>query len=104
MAVTVKEGFLYFLRDRDYRTGTISPYVKIGLTNADRPVSNRVDEHQTGNPRQVFSAHEFQVNAVDTAETHLHHLWHHIGSMANGFLWMTHKFKPRYNKPKTSTI
>jgi hypothetical protein len=75
MAVIPKDGFLYFLRDRDYRSGDISPYVKIGLTNADRPVKERVDEHQTGNPRQVFSAHEFQVNAVDTAETHLHHLW-----------------------------
>ena len=38
MAVVLKPGWLYFLRDRDYRTWQVSPYVKIGLTNFNRPV------------------------------------------------------------------
>ena len=75
MALTPKDGWLYFLRDQDHRTGVVSSYVKIGLTNADRPVIVRVQEHQTGNPRRIFSSDELKVNAVDDAETHLHHLW-----------------------------
>jgi len=73
--VVLKPGWLYFLRDRDYRTSEVSDYVKIGLTRFDRPVEKRVVEHQTGNPREVFSIHKMQVNSINTAEKYLHHLW-----------------------------
>lgn len=63
------------MRDRDYRTGQISPYVKIGLTKFDRPVEERINDHQTGNAREVYSVHEMQVSAVSTTENYLHHIW-----------------------------
>ena len=75
MAVVLKPGWLYFLRDRDFRTGQVSPYVKIGLTNFDRPVEARVYDHQTGNPREVYSMNDMQVSAVSTTENYLHHVW-----------------------------
>ena len=73
MPITLKDGFIYFLREKDVLSGEISDYVKIGKTDRNRPVGNRIDEHQTGNPR-LISAHEsFRVVSVDTVETHLHH-------------------------------
>jgi len=75
VAVVLKPGWLYFLRDRDFRTGQVSPYVKIGLTNFDRPVEARVYDHQTGNPREVYSMNDMQVSAVSTTENYLHHVW-----------------------------
>ena len=73
MAVTLKSGFIYFLGEKDALTGETTEYVKIGQTGSDREVSDRIDEHQTGNPRVVFDRGSFQVVSVDTVETHLHH-------------------------------
>ena len=73
MAITLKSGFIYFLGEKDALTGETTDYVKIGKTDFDREVSDRIDEHQTGNPRVVFDRGSFQVLSVDTVETHLHH-------------------------------
>ncbi len=73
MTVVLKPGWLYFLRDRDYRTGELGNYVKIGLTNFERPVADRIDDHQTGNPRELYSLHEMKVSAISTVENYLHH-------------------------------
>ena len=73
MGVVLKPGWLYFLRDRDYRSGSEGDYVKIGLTNFERPVADRIDDHQTGNPRELYSLHEMQVSAISTVENYLHH-------------------------------
>ncbi len=75
MSVVLKPGWLYFLRLRDFRTGQVDGYVKIGLTNFERPVEERVDDHQTGNPREVFVVHDMQVSAINTIENYLHSLW-----------------------------
>ena len=75
MPVLLKPGWLYFLRDRDYRTEMESDYVKIGLTNFERPVTERIGDHQTGNPRELYSIHEMQVSAVSTTENYLHNLY-----------------------------
>ena len=75
VTVVLTPGWLYFLRDRDYRTGQVSPYVKIGLTKFDRPVEARIYDHQTGNAREVYSVHDMQVSAVSTTENYLHHVW-----------------------------
>lgn len=42
-------GEIYFIRERDYITGAVSPYVKIGLTRDDRVSAARQGDHQTGN-------------------------------------------------------
>ena len=71
MGVVLKPGWLYFLRDRDYRSGAEGDYVKIGLMNFERPVADRIDDHQTGNPRvRTLST---QVSAISTVENYLHH-------------------------------
>jgi len=48
--MSMKEGWVYLLRERDFLTGTTDRYLKIGLT--ERDVEDRVKEHQTGNPRR----------------------------------------------------
>jgi hypothetical protein len=73
MPMKLKTGFIYFLGERDLQTGEWSDQVKIGRTDYDRPVSDRIDDHQTGNPRQITDHESFQVASVDTVETHLHH-------------------------------
>jgi hypothetical protein len=73
MAIKVKSGFIYFLREQDVLTGDTFDYVKIGKTDYDRPVSDRIDDHQTGNPRMILDHESFQVASIDTVETHLHH-------------------------------
>ena len=75
MGIALTPGWLYFLRDRDFRSGQVSNYVKIGLTKFDRPVEERIYDHQTGNAREVYSVHEMQVSAVSTTENYLHRVW-----------------------------
>ncbi len=75
MGIALTPGWLYFLRDRDFRSGQVSNYVKIGLTKFDRPVEDRIYDHQTGNAREVYSVYEMQVIAVSTTENYLHHVW-----------------------------
>ena len=73
MALSLKQGWLYFLGEEDYQTGTRSHFVKIGITAGDRPVSQRMDDHQTGNPRRITELHSIRTPFVDYLETHLHH-------------------------------
>ena len=75
MPITVKSGYIYFLREQDVLSGDTFDYVKIGKTDGDRPVSERIDDHQTGNPRRILDHESFQVSSIDTVETHLHHLF-----------------------------
>jgi len=66
-------GYIYFIRERDYLTNQVGPYVKIGLTRELRPVSARLSDHMTGNPRQEYSEWDIQVPMVDKLETYMHH-------------------------------
>jgi hypothetical protein len=65
-------GEIYFIRERDYITGEVSPYVKIGLTRDDRVSAARQGDHQTGNPRELFLHHAEKVDMVQTVEKTLH--------------------------------
>ena len=74
MAATLKPGWLYFLGEEDYNTGIRSPYVKIGKTDYDKPVSKRITEHETANPRRVLEvAPSIRTEFIDPLETHMHH-------------------------------
>ena len=74
MAAKLKPGWLYFLGEEDYTTGIRSPYVKIGKTDYDKPVSERIREHETGNPRRVLEvAPSIRTEFIDPLETHMHH-------------------------------
>lgn len=67
-----RAGEIYFVRERDYITGEVSPYVKIGLTRDDRVSAARQGDHQTGNPRELFLHHAEKVDMVQTVEKTLH--------------------------------
>lgn len=74
MGVGLKPGWLYFLGEEDYTTGIRSPYVKIGKTDYDKPVSKRIKEHETANPRRVLEvAPSIRTEFIDPLETHMHH-------------------------------
>ena len=51
----LKSGHLYFINEQDVRTGEKSNYYKIGIVYDDkgRDSTDRLLEHQTGNPRQL---------------------------------------------------
>ena len=68
-------GSLYFLRERDFLSGNISPYVKIGLVRNDKKTASRIAEHQTGNPREIMDYQTIAVPFVEELETRLHYLY-----------------------------
>ncbi len=71
--MSAKEGWVYLLREKDFLSGEIGRYLKIGLT--ERDVDVRVKEHQTGNARQVISVYEKHVPLMSAMENHLHHVY-----------------------------
>ena len=74
MGAALKPGWLYFLGEENYDTGIRSPYVKIGKTDYDKPVSKRITEHETANPRRVLEvAPSIRTEFIDRLETHMHH-------------------------------
>lgn len=69
--ISTTPGTIYFIRERDLITNEISPYVKIGLTGLHRTATDRKNDLQTGNPRELFVAHEVTVPCVRAVETAL---------------------------------
>lgn len=69
-------GEIYFVGERDVKTKEISSYVKIGIVRegaADpRTSEERLKEHQTGNPRELFLHEVILTPAVEEIETRLH--------------------------------
>lgn len=87
--ISTKPGTIYFIRERDFITNDISPFVKIGLTALDRSALDRKDDLKTGNPRELFVHHEVQVPCVSAVETALRYEfilqnvnleWHYFGA------------------------
>jgi len=68
-------GSIYFLRERDFLTGEVSPYVKIGLVRKDKPTEKRILEHQTGNPREIYDYQTIEATFVEDLETRLHYIF-----------------------------
>ena len=77
MAISTKSGSIYFLRERDYLSGEISPYVKIGLVRDEKATEYRIAEHQTGNPRQIVDFKTLKSPFVEYLETQLHYRYAH---------------------------
>ena len=69
-----RSGEVYFIQERDFLTGEMSPYTKIGLVRDDRASSDRKSDHQTGNPRELVLHAAIPVSMVQTVEKNLH--WH----------------------------
>lgn len=68
-----KIGEIYFIRERDRVDGGKSSYVKIGMVgDTERGSSERLNEHQTGNPRDLELHHVTQTPAPFRVEKFLH--------------------------------
>jgi hypothetical protein len=72
MAIKLKDGTIYFLRERSVGDGSFTPYCKIGLVANDRTTAQRIKEHQTGNPREIVEVFSVSCCAVTSLETYLH--------------------------------
>ena len=75
MATTA--GEIYFIGEKDLRTKEITPYFKVGIVrenaeNADRDSTQRLLEHQTGNPRELYIESVVKTDLVELVETLLH--------------------------------
>lgn len=74
----IDTGEIYFIRERDYFSKEVSPYVKIGLIHDDekgRSSDDRMIEHQTGNPRLLYIYGAVKTAAVDHIEALLHRIY-----------------------------
>jgi hypothetical protein len=71
----VTHGTLYVMRERDYLTGQELDYYKIGIVRGVKDVDDRLKDHLTGNPRDIFTVREFTSLAVQKLETLLHNLY-----------------------------
>ena len=71
----VTHGTLYVMRERDYHTGQELDYYKIGIVRGAKDVDDRLKDHLTGNPRDIFTVREFTSIAVQKLETLLHNLY-----------------------------
>ena len=70
-------GEIYFIGEKDLRTKEITPYFKVGIVrenteNADRDSTQRMLEHQTGNPRELYIESVVKTDLVELVETLLH--------------------------------
>jgi hypothetical protein len=76
--MNISTGEIYFIRERDYFSKAVSPYVKIGLIHDDekgRSSDDRMIEHQTGNPRLLYIYGAVKTAAVDHIEALLHRIY-----------------------------
>jgi hypothetical protein len=69
--ISTEHGTIYFIRERNLITNGLTPFVKIGLTALNRRTTDRKNNLQTGNPRELFIAHEVVVPCVKAVETGL---------------------------------
>ena len=70
-------GEIYFIGEKDLRSKEISNYFKVGivrdnLINTDRDSTQRLQEHQTGNPRELYIEFIVKTERVESVETLLH--------------------------------
>lgn len=82
MAVNVRPGQLYFIGEFETDGKTKSPFTKIGLVYDDRAISERLRDHQTGNPREVFLERDKEIGelavpclAISELESTMHAVW-----------------------------
>ena len=68
-------GTLYFMKERDRFDQSTFPFVKIGIVKGDADVKRREDDHQTGNPREIYSHKEIASPGVQMLETFMHNFF-----------------------------
>lgn len=70
-------GEIYFIGEKDLRAKEFTQYFKVGIVrenaeNADRDSTQRLLEHQTGNPRELYIESVVKTELVELVETLLH--------------------------------
>jgi hypothetical protein len=70
-------GEIYFIGEKDLRSKEVTQYYKVGIVrenaeNADRDSTQRLLEHQTGNPRELYIESVVKTDLVELVETLLH--------------------------------
>lgn len=77
MAINQTPGEIYFVREKDLLTHEVSRYVKVGLVRESdgRSSLERLEEHQTGNPRKLILEKIIKTPAVSAIEGVLHGLF-----------------------------
>jgi hypothetical protein len=70
-------GEIYFIGEKDLRTKELTQYFKVGIVreneeNSDRDSTQRLLEHQTGNPRELYIESVVKTELVELVETLLH--------------------------------
>lgn len=67
-------GELYFAGELDPRTQSLTSYFKIGIVreSENRSSTNRMKEHQTGNPRELILIEKITTPVVEQIETLMH--------------------------------
>lgn len=67
-------GELYFVGESELPSGDLSPYVKIGIVRESekRTTAERLQEHQTGNPRHLQALRVLATPVVERIETLMH--------------------------------
>ena len=73
-AKSLVSGELYFVGEKDPMTNEDTQFVKIGIVreNEARNTDFRVKEHQTGNPRLLYSVSIVKTPIVERVETTMH--------------------------------
>ncbi len=77
-------GEIYFIGEKDLRSKEVTPYYKVGIVrenpeNADRDSTQRLLEHQTGNPRELYIESVIKTDLVELVETLLHKTFAPLG-------------------------
>lgn len=75
--MSLAAGEIYFIGEKDLRTKKFTDYYKVGIVrensvNLDRDSANRMLEHQTGNPRELYIESVQKTELVELVETLLH--------------------------------
>jgi hypothetical protein len=79
------KGEIYFIREME--SGQFTAHTKIGLISykKDRSSSDRLPEHQTGNPRKLIILHVVVTDCVTAVETYMHRKYASLRGLGEWF-------------------
>jgi hypothetical protein len=79
------KGEIYFIREME--AGHLTAHTKIGLISykKDRSSSDRLPEHQTGNPRKLVISHVVVTDCVTAVETYMHRKYASLRGLGEWF-------------------
>ncbi len=79
------KGEIYFIREME--ASQLTSHTKIGLISykKDRSSSDRLPEHQTGNPRKLVISHVVVTDCVTAVETYMHRKYASLRGLGEWF-------------------